>query len=60
MSNTINVNGMTSYYSSFIQSVTRKNTAETQTGIGNNAVGTMGDFKSAIIKKTKVDSTHRT
>lgn len=56
MGNTINMNGMTGYYNSFIQSVTRKNTAETPTGIGNNAVGTMGDFKSAIIKKTKVDS----
>ena len=56
MSNAINMNGMTGYYNGFIQSVTGKNTAKAPTGMGDNAVGTMGDFKSVITKKTKVDS----
>ena len=54
MGNTINMNGMTGYYNSFIQSVTRKSTSKASASGVDNAGETKMDFKSTIASKVEV------
>jgi hypothetical protein len=58
MSNTINVNGMTSYYSSFIKSVTSQTLVDKGSNISNGAVtGEKDSFISTLSSKVETAST---
>ena len=60
MSNTINVNGMTGYYNSFIQSVTKKS-ADTKTAINGTqdvAVSSKSVFMSVVESKVEVSDSN--
>lgn len=59
MSNTINVNGMTSYYRSFISSVTKQKAGTSGTkGEQNSVSGSRDSFASTLSSKVKTTATN--